>query len=166
MLSGFLPGLGNWALIRLDDSAAFDKLLELWLRKELDPRVTESLDPLENFRKLPCPSWYTLYRCGLVHSEWSERPCRAAVRTFLGHVPVSPDGSAYCYDARTDEVTSLRHGTQGAPKVNLVLDESSPLFRLLEDLRTVRADLRFREDGIHTVLTIERRGEEGEEGGN
>ena len=34
--------------------------------------------------------------------------------------------------------------------------ETSPLNFLLDQLRSVRADLRFREDGIHTVLTIER----------
>jgi hypothetical protein len=34
--------------------------------------------------------------------------------------------------------------------------DSSPLNQLLETLRSVRADLRFREDGIHTVLTLER----------
>src|SRR6266540_6623938 len=33
---------------------------------------------------------------------------------------------------------------------------TAPLTRLLEQLRSIRADLRFREDGIHTVLTIER----------
>jgi hypothetical protein len=101
-----------------------------------------------------------LQRSGQVDLDWSEKRRRAAAQAFLGFVPVSPDGSAYAYDSRTDEVRSLRHGTQGRPMLNLELDATSPLARLLDELRTVRADLRFREDGIHTVLTIDRRGED------
>ena len=71
-------------------------------------------------------------------------------------MPVSPDGSRYQYDPKMDEVVNERHGSQRRPKLNSDLAEDAPLSRVLEQLRALRADLRFREDGIHTVLTIER----------
>jgi hypothetical protein len=76
---------------------------------------------------------------------------------YLGFVPVSPDGAAYRYDARHDEVANARHGSYQKPRLHAGLDAGSPLRRFLEQLRTVRADLRFREDGVQTSVTIERK---------
>ena len=55
-----------------------------------------------------------------------------------------------------DEVTNERHGSYRVPVLNKTTADNSALNRLLDTLRSVRADLRFREDGIHTVLTLER----------
>jgi hypothetical protein len=99
------------------------------------------------------PIWYALYRCGLVPDK--EKPAMAAYQ-YLGFVPASPDGSPYSYDAARDEVVNERHGSLRKPAAQKTLAEGSPLARVLEQLRSARADLRFREDGIHTVLTIER----------
>jgi hypothetical protein len=98
------------------------------------------------------PLWEALYRGGLADGTDAE----AAALRFLGFVPVSPDGAAYRYDRRTQEVLNSRHGSYGRPRLHDTLDGRSPLAHLLTRLRHVRADLRFREDGVHTVVTLER----------
>jgi hypothetical protein len=52
---------------------------------------------------------------------------------------------------------NARHGSLRQPVLRAGLDAGSPLAQLLEEFRALRADLRFREDGIHTVVTVERR---------
>jgi hypothetical protein len=100
--------------------------------------------------------WYALYRAGVLPDPRRQAKESAAFRYF-GYVPVSPDDSGYVYEADRDEVVNERHGSVGAPALHADLDEDSPVARLLGQLRTVRADLRFREDGVHTVLTIDRK---------
>jgi hypothetical protein len=102
------------------------------------------------------PVWYALLRSGAVTDCNSEESRQAALR-LLGYVPVSPDGSKYHLDRRTDDVLNARHGSRLSPSLHAAIDDASPLAKLLGQLRTVRADLRFREDGIHTILTIDRR---------
>jgi len=80
---------------------------------------------------------------------------RTAIR-LLGYAPVSPDGAEYRYDARTDEVSNKRHGSYRHEQLHSGLDADSSLLDLLHQLKAVRTDLRFREDGIHTTLTLER----------
>jgi len=72
-------------------------------------------------------------------------------------LPISPDGAADRDDNRTDEVIHARHGSLRRPRLHGSLNTKSPLTELLGQLQTVRADLPFREDGIHTILTIERK---------
>lgn len=103
------------------------------------------------------PAWHVLYRAGLITGDMSDRAREAAALRYLGFVPVSPDGAAYTYEAKTDEVVNRRHGTLRQPKLHPGVEESSSLGQLLAQLRTVRADLRFREDGVHTTVTIERK---------
>jgi hypothetical protein len=69
---------------------------------------------------------------------------------------VSPDGAAYLYDRRLDEVTNRRHGSWRQPQLRPTLAVNAPLRAILEEFKTLRIDLRFREDGIHTTLTWER----------
>jgi hypothetical protein len=102
------------------------------------------------------PILYALYHSGLLAEDAKEEPIRTAALRFLGYIPVSPDGAAYSYDPKTDVVANRRHGSLRQPVMHGALEKDAPLNRLLEQLRTIRADLRFREDGIHTVLTIER----------
>jgi hypothetical protein len=103
------------------------------------------------------PTWYPLYRGGLVAAGASEATKRVAAFRYYGFVPVSPDGAAYCYDARTGEVVNGRHGSLRQPRLHGGIEADSPLAQLLEQFRTFRADLRFREDGLYTVLTVERK---------
>jgi hypothetical protein len=118
----------------------------------------------ETFRRAVANAalWEPLYRGGLTDGTDAE----AAALRFLGFVPVSPDGAAYRYDRRTQEVRNARHGSYRRPHLHEALDEQSPVARLLGQLRHVRADLRFREDGVHTVVTLERTGPQPRRGGS
>jgi hypothetical protein len=102
------------------------------------------------------PIWHALYRSGLVRPEDPEPEREAAALRLLGFAPVSPDGAPYTYDSRADEVVNARHGSPRQPRFPAGPSEPSPLQQLFDRLQSVRADLRFREDGVHTVLTIER----------
>jgi hypothetical protein len=98
-------------------------------------------------------AWYPLYHCGLLPEG---AKAGAVAEKYYGFVPVSPDGTAYAYDRRSDEVRNERHGSPRRPQTHAALAEGAPLKVLLGQLRALRADLRFREDGIHTTLTIDR----------
>jgi hypothetical protein len=109
------------------------------------------------------PILYALYRTGLVGEKASAEEVRAVALKYLGFAPLSPDGAAYEYNPRTDEVVNRRHGSLRQPRQHRGLRENSPLNQLLEQMQSLRADLRFREDGIHTVLTLERKAPRKEE---
>lgn len=110
-------------------------------------------------RALPnLPIWYALYRGGLVDERTPAKARDAAALRFLGFVPVSPDGAAYAYDARTGEVVNRRHGSWRQPQWHAGIEPASPLGRLLDQFPTMRADLRFQEDGVNTTVTLERKG--------
>jgi hypothetical protein len=102
------------------------------------------------------PLWYPLYHTGLIPEGANAAAAAALAERYYGFLPVSPDGSPYVYDRRTDEVRNERHGSPSRPKANRTLAEDAQVKRLLEQLRTIRADLRFREDGVHTTLTVDR----------
>ena len=104
------------------------------------------------------PILYALYRTGLVAEKASEEEVQAAALKYLGFVPVSPDGVAYAYESRSDEVINRRHGSPRNPRQHSTMAKTSPLGQLLEQLQSLRADLRFREDGVQTVLTLVRKG--------
>jgi hypothetical protein len=75
---------------------------------------------------------------------------------FLGFIPVSPDDAAYQYDAARDEIVNQRHGSLRQPRLHANIADRSPLAGLLAQFPSLRIDLRFREDGFHSVVTIER----------
>jgi hypothetical protein len=102
------------------------------------------------------PIWYALYRTGIVPEAATSEQAREAAYRYLGFVPVSPDGTGFRYDRTYDEVVNERHGSFRKPSLHRTTAETSPLNFLLDQLRSIRADLRFREDGIHTVLTMDR----------
>jgi hypothetical protein len=104
------------------------------------------------------PQWYALFRCRLLPEDLSEQTMQDVALHYFGYVPVSPDGALYRYGARADEVLNRRHGSAAQPQWHRVIDAESPLGQLLEEFRTVRVDLRFREDGLETMVTIERKG--------
>ena len=145
--------------------------MDYWMTRQMEKAAPngweESVEALRYYlewesqrRALPnCTAWYALDHCGLVAMDAPEKTRQAAALRYLGFVPVSPDGAAYSYDPRTDEVVNHRHGSPRRPQLQPGIADNSPLGRLLEQFRSVRADLRFREDGIHTTLTIERKGQ-------
>jgi len=97
---------------------------------------------------------YALFRSNLARPEDDSAHVEAAALQYLGFVPVSPDLAPFRYDAAKEEVVNTRHGTLRQPKLNAGVDATSPLGRLLEQFAAIRADLRFREDGIHTTVTM------------
>jgi hypothetical protein len=109
--------------------------------------------------------WRSFYQAGLLSPAPREAPPKGEaqekdqerVRQFLGFIPVSPDGSPYQYDPRLREVVSRRHGSHRRPQLHDQVEPASDLGRLLAQIATLRAELRFHENGLHTVLTIERR---------
>jgi hypothetical protein len=106
------------------------------------------------------PLWEALYLSGVLSPDAGPLTTQeTALRTF-GFMPVSPDGAGYRYDRRTGEVVNDRHGSLTRPTLRPRLAEEAPLARLLRQVQTLRADLRFREDGIHTTLTIRRENKE------
>jgi hypothetical protein len=110
-------------------------------------------------RALPnLPIWYALYRSGLVDERTPEKTRDATAMRLFGFVPVSPDGASYAYEAKTDEVVNRRHGSWRRPQWHAAIEPASPLGRLLDRFRAMRADLRFQEDGVNTTVTIERKG--------
>jgi hypothetical protein len=102
------------------------------------------------------PMWHVLYRAGVLPADTDERTRQSLAMHYLGYVPVSPDGAAYRYRAAADEVVNERHGSLSAPRLHGRLSNDAPIAGLLRQWSVVRADLRFREDGIHTVLTLDR----------
>jgi hypothetical protein len=120
-------------------------LLEKYLEVQSHQQAMKSL-----------PIWDALYRSRVVAMDAKQKEAEEAAFRFLGFVPVSPESAAFRFDAATQEVVNERHGSLRQPKHSPALAENSPLQILLRQIGTMRADLRFREDGIHTVLTIER----------
>jgi hypothetical protein len=102
------------------------------------------------------PFWYALHHAGVIGGKLSETERQQTAQLFFGFVPVSGEGAAYRYEPRTDEVVNSRHGSPRRPTFHPSLDKASPLQQILAEFRTLRADLRFREDGVNTVLTINR----------
>jgi hypothetical protein len=70
---------------------------------------------------------------------------------------VSPDGSPYRYDARLGEVLNTRHGSLRRPEFHSRVAEGSELAKLLEQIKGIRAELRFEENALHTIVTVARR---------
>jgi hypothetical protein len=100
---------------------------------------------------------YPLYRGKVVSATDDAATIRRASLKYFGFVPVSPDYSPYVYEMKTDEIVSKRHGNLRRPHLQETIDPNAPLAKLLEQFRTLRADLRFREDGLHSVVTFTRK---------
>ncbi len=99
---------------------------------------------------------YALYKSNVVGPQDDSATVEAAALQYLGFVPVSPDLAPFRYEWKKDEVVNRRHGSERQPTLNPGVDAASPLGQILEEFATIRADLRFREDGIHTTVTLQR----------
>lgn len=109
-------------------------------------------------RALPSNAvWYALQRSRILPDGASDEQRRAAARHYLGYLPVSPDGSAYRYDPRADEVVNRRHGSWRQPTLWPSLAADAPLQTVLDRAEALQFQLRFREDGVHTTITWEKR---------
>jgi hypothetical protein len=101
--------------------------------------------------------WNCFYQTGLLGQDAGEAARAEVARRFLGYIPVSPDGSAYRYDARTEEILNARHGSYRRPQLHDRVAEGSELGQFLDQVKALRADLRFLDNGLSTELIIERR---------
>jgi hypothetical protein len=101
---------------------------------------------------------YALFHSHVASAADSSETVEAAALQYLGYVPVSPDLAPFGYDPKYDEVSNQRQGTLRTPKLNPAVDAASPAGQLLQQLTSIRADLRFREDGVHTTVTLRKTG--------
>jgi hypothetical protein len=103
------------------------------------------------------PVWNCFYQAGVLAGDATDSVRQETARGYLGFVPVSPDGSRYRYDARLGEVVNERHGSQRRPDLHSRVAETSELGKFLDQVKSIRAELRFQENGLHTAVTIEKR---------
>ncbi|MHC4176066.1 MAG: hypothetical protein ACYSWU_01080 [Planctomycetota bacterium] len=68
-----------------------------------------------------------------------------------------PDGGKYRVSPGGKEVTCSVHGSAAAPRQLAAPAAGSPMGRLIKDFGGVTAELTFLEDGLHAVVTIERK---------
>lgn len=97
---------------------------------------------------------YALFHSNVAGPADTSEAVEAAALQYLGYIPVSPDHAPFRYDPQYDEVSNQRHGTLRKPKLHPAIDAASPSGQLLQQLTSIRADLRFREDGVHATVTL------------
>ena len=68
-----------------------------------------------------------------------------------------PDGGKYTVDADGKQVTCSIHGSAAAPKQLAAPASQSATGRLMQEFGGATAELMFLEDGLHAVITIERK---------
>jgi hypothetical protein len=108
-------------------------------------------------RALPTNAvWHALHH-SVIPPGASDDERRTLARQYLGYLPVSPDGSDYRYDPRTDEVVNRRHGSYRQPTLWPALAADAPLQKVFTQLEALQFQLRFREDGVHTTIIWEKR---------
>jgi hypothetical protein len=100
--------------------------------------------------------WQALYDAGVVTPKMSEAERRHVALQLWGFVPSAPDGSRAVWDKATQQVSNVRHGTWHRPASHTALGPKSPLAKFLHRFESLNADLRFRRDGVHTVITFRR----------
>jgi hypothetical protein len=68
-----------------------------------------------------------------------------------------PDGGQYVVSADGKQVTCSVHGSAAAPRQLAAPAKNSPMGRLIKDFGGLTAELTFLEDGLHAVVTIQRK---------
>jgi len=81
---------------------------------------------------------------------------READRLYAVHF-FCPDGGKYELSADGKQVTCSLHGSAAAPRQLAAPSPTSPIGRLLKDFAGATAELTFLEDGLHAVVTIQRK---------
>jgi hypothetical protein len=127
--------------LRLSSSSKASKAVKTWLEWQTHRKAQSS-----------AAVWEALRRAGMGPTKTEE------VRRLLGYVPISPDGTSFEVDERLDEVRNSRHGSLSRPVCHDGPAAGSPVVALLEQLDRISVQMRFREDGLHSVLTFERKG--------
>ena len=68
-----------------------------------------------------------------------------------------PDGGRYQLSADRREITCSTHGTAAQPRQMTAPAADSPMGRVMKDFAGVTAALTFLEDGLHAVVTVQRK---------
>ena len=68
-----------------------------------------------------------------------------------------PDGGRYAVTGDGSQVTCSVHGTAAQPQQLAKPAKGSPMGSLMDDFSGVTAELTFLEDGLHAVVTVERK---------
>jgi len=68
-----------------------------------------------------------------------------------------PDGGRYELSDDGRQIVCSRHGSVMAPRQGVAPNEKSPMGRLLEEFGGTTMALTFLEDGLHAVVTVERK---------
>jgi len=98
--------------------------------------------------------WHPFYTAGLLDNKTDAAVKKEMSLRMLGYVPVSADRSKDRYVPRTDELVNDRHGSLRRPILKDGVEPDSALGRLLEQFKVIRADMRFREDGLHAIVRL------------
>jgi hypothetical protein len=102
------------------------------------------------------PAWRVLFKAGILEPNANKEQMHEGALHWFGYIPVSPDRRPYVYLPKFDEVENIWHGSPRHPQMRGGFDQHAPLAQLLAQIRTIRAEFRFKEDGINTAVTIER----------
>ncbi len=102
------------------------------------------------------PLWAVLYRTGLVTNKMSRSERERVAHHYFGFIPESPDASAYAFSSKLGEVTNRRHGSLRDPQQHAVIADESPLAKMVNEIRNLRAEFLFQEDGLETRLVLKR----------
>ncbi len=78
-------------------------------------------------------------------------------RTLYGARLFCPEGGAYVVSADGKTVTCSKHGSMLTPRQPLAPDETSPAGKAISTFGGMTATLTFMEDGLHAVVTVERK---------
>ncbi|MCH7728621.1 MAG: hypothetical protein IH991_19375, partial [Planctomycetes bacterium] len=97
------------------------------------------------------------HRTGLLKRGTDVSSATQTSRHFLGYVPVSADDSPYQYEARLGEVVNRRHGSFSRPTRHGRVEPASEPGTLLDQIKAFQVEMQFRDNGLDSVLTIERR---------
>jgi hypothetical protein len=68
-----------------------------------------------------------------------------------------PDGGKYEFSPNGKQIVCSLHGDAATPRQLLAPAANSPLDKILKDFHGLTAELTFLEDGLHAVITIERK---------
>jgi hypothetical protein len=101
------------------------------------------------------PTWYGLYRGGLLAPEAPSDKANETALHFLGYIPVSPEGVGFAFDAHRDEIVNRRHGSVRRPYLFSATDPVAPLNRLFDLLLAGRLELRLTGDGVVGSVAID-----------
>ena len=72
-----------------------------------------------------------------------------------------PDGGRYEVSPNGRDVHCSLHGTLMAPRQTITPSSGSPMGQALKDFGGLTAELTFLEDGLHAVVTIDRKNGQG-----